>query len=156
MGARVVALAVRAERLAFSTLFGAVSLMNTGTGDPVEAMKAFIAHPRRPQGRGRLRSTRKTIDSSARHTALGRRLSGRRRRRRDYDVSPDMLRKQLTVIGSSTLSDAVQAECARFVADRSLRSITCSRTAGSSRRRMRAYRIFQQADGVAKGCFQMP
>jgi threonine dehydrogenase-like Zn-dependent dehydrogenase len=34
------------------------------------------------------------------------------------DVSPDMLRKQLTVMGSWTFSTVVQAECARFIADR--------------------------------------
>src|SRR5919106_3671586 len=33
------------------------------------------------------------------------------------DVSPDMLRKQLTIIGSWTFSAMGQAECARFVAD---------------------------------------
>jgi len=33
------------------------------------------------------------------------------------DVSRDMLRKQLTLIGSWTFSAMGQAECARFVAD---------------------------------------
>ena len=33
------------------------------------------------------------------------------------DVSPDMLRKQLTIIGSWTFSTIGQAECARFIAD---------------------------------------
>ena len=37
------------------------------------------------------------------------------------DVSRDMLRKQLTLIGSWTFSSAMgQAECARFVADRKI------------------------------------
>src|SRR5216684_4627571 len=36
------------------------------------------------------------------------------------DVSPDMLRKQLTIIGSWTFSSVIQAECARFVADRKI------------------------------------
>ena len=36
------------------------------------------------------------------------------------DVSPDMLRKQLTIMGSWTFSTIVQAECARFVADRKI------------------------------------
>ncbi|MGH7117069.1 MAG: iditol 2-dehydrogenase, partial [Stellaceae bacterium] len=34
------------------------------------------------------------------------------------DVSPDMLRKQLTIIGSWTFSSIGQAECAQFVVDR--------------------------------------
>ncbi|MBS0559629.1 MAG: iditol 2-dehydrogenase, partial [Proteobacteria bacterium] len=36
------------------------------------------------------------------------------------DVSPDMLRKQLTVIGSWTFSTIGQADCARFVVDRKI------------------------------------
>ena len=34
------------------------------------------------------------------------------------DVSRDLLRKQLTIIGSWTFSKIGQAECASFVADR--------------------------------------
>ncbi len=36
------------------------------------------------------------------------------------DVSPDMLRRQLTLIASWTFSTVIQAECARFVADRKI------------------------------------
>jgi threonine dehydrogenase-like Zn-dependent dehydrogenase len=36
------------------------------------------------------------------------------------DVSRDMIRKQLTVIGSWTFSSVIQAECARFVVDRAI------------------------------------
>jgi threonine dehydrogenase-like Zn-dependent dehydrogenase len=36
------------------------------------------------------------------------------------EVSPDMLRKQLTIMGSWTFSTVVQAECARFIADRNI------------------------------------
>ena len=36
------------------------------------------------------------------------------------DVSRDMIRKQLTVIGSWTFSSVIQGECARFVADRGI------------------------------------
>jgi threonine dehydrogenase-like Zn-dependent dehydrogenase len=34
------------------------------------------------------------------------------------DVSPDLLRRQLTVHASWTFSTLIQAECARFVVDR--------------------------------------
>jgi threonine dehydrogenase-like Zn-dependent dehydrogenase len=34
------------------------------------------------------------------------------------DVSPDMLRRQLTIMASWTFSAMGQAECARFIADR--------------------------------------
>ena len=36
----------------------------------------------------------------------------------ELDVSPDILRRQLTIIGSWTFSSIGQAECARYVADR--------------------------------------
>jgi threonine dehydrogenase-like Zn-dependent dehydrogenase len=36
------------------------------------------------------------------------------------DVSPDLLRKQLTILASWTFSNVIQAECARFVADRKI------------------------------------
>jgi threonine dehydrogenase-like Zn-dependent dehydrogenase len=36
------------------------------------------------------------------------------------DVSPEILRKQLTIMGSWTFSTVGQADCARFIADRGL------------------------------------
>jgi threonine dehydrogenase-like Zn-dependent dehydrogenase len=36
------------------------------------------------------------------------------------DVSPDMLRRQVTLIGSWTFSTVGQAECARYIADRGI------------------------------------
>ncbi len=37
------------------------------------------------------------------------------------DVSPDMLRKQLTIVASWTFSTLGQADCAEFVADRKIK-----------------------------------
>ncbi len=36
------------------------------------------------------------------------------------DVSPDLLRRQVTLVGSWTFSTVGQAECARYVADRGI------------------------------------
>jgi threonine dehydrogenase-like Zn-dependent dehydrogenase len=36
------------------------------------------------------------------------------------DVSPDLLRRQVTLIGSWTFSTVGQAQCARFIADRGI------------------------------------
>ena len=36
------------------------------------------------------------------------------------EVSPDLLRRQVTLIGSWTFSTVGQAECARFIADRGI------------------------------------
>ena len=38
----------------------------------------------------------------------------------ELNVTPDMLRRQLTLIGSWTFSSIGQAECARYVADRGI------------------------------------
>jgi threonine dehydrogenase-like Zn-dependent dehydrogenase len=35
-----------------------------------------------------------------------------------FDVSPDLLRRQVTLFGSWTFSSVIQAECARFVVKR--------------------------------------
>src|SRR5215472_6844836 len=37
---------------------------------------------------------------------------------RSLDVSPDLLRRQVTLVGSWTFSKQGQAECAEFIADR--------------------------------------
>ena len=38
----------------------------------------------------------------------------------ELDVSPDILRRQLTIMGSWTFSSVGQADCARYVADRGI------------------------------------
>jgi threonine dehydrogenase-like Zn-dependent dehydrogenase len=36
------------------------------------------------------------------------------------DVSPDLLRRQITLVGSWTFSNTGQADCAQFIADRKI------------------------------------
>jgi threonine dehydrogenase-like Zn-dependent dehydrogenase len=36
------------------------------------------------------------------------------------DVSPDLLRRQITIMASWTFSTVIQAECARFIVDRGI------------------------------------
>ena len=36
------------------------------------------------------------------------------------DVSPDLLRRQITILASWTFNTVIQAECARFIADRGI------------------------------------
>jgi threonine dehydrogenase-like Zn-dependent dehydrogenase len=120
MGARVIALDVSAERLARAKEFGAAALIGPEADNPVTTIKALT------QGAG----ADKALDTSG---APEGRLTAVRGTRPwgiacmigeggglNLDVSPDMLRKQLTVIGSWTFSTGIQAECARFVADRGL------------------------------------
>ena len=70
------------------------------------------------------------------------------------DVSPDMLRKQLTVMGSWTFSTVVQAECARFVADRRIAVDRLFTHRWQLAQAEEAYRLFDtQTSG--KGVFLM-
>jgi threonine dehydrogenase-like Zn-dependent dehydrogenase len=120
MGARVIALDVGVERLSRAGEFGADALINPETDDPVAAIKALT------HGAG----ADLTLDTSG--TPDGRLIAVRGARPWGtacfvgeggdvtIDVSPDMLRKQLTIIGSWTFSTTVQSDCARFVADRKI------------------------------------
>ena len=118
MGARVIALDVSAERLARAKEFGADALINPSTDDPVAAIKglthgsgADLALDTSGAAEGRLVAVRATKAwGVACFVGEGGSVT--------LDVSPDMLRKQLTIMGSWTFSTVVQADCARFVADR--------------------------------------
>src|SRR5579864_3716752 len=117
MGARVIALDVSAARLSRAKEFGADALIDPKLDDAVAAIRALT------HGAGADR----TLDTSG--TADGRLIAVRGARPWGVacfvgeggdvtiDVSPQMLRKQLTIIGSWTFSTTIQADCARFVAD---------------------------------------
>jgi len=120
MGARVIALDVSDERLARAKGFGADALINPKTGDALAAIKALrpcvsadLALDTSGTPEGRLTAVRATRAwGTVCFVGEGGGVS--------LDVSPDMLRKQLTIIGSWTFSTTGQAECARFVADRNI------------------------------------
>ncbi len=120
MGARVIALDVSAERLERAKEFGADAVINPKSDDAVAAIRTLT------HGTG----ADLTLDTSG--TADGRSIAVRGARAWGtacfvgeggdvtIDVSPQMLRKQLTIIGSWTFSTSIQADCARFVADRKI------------------------------------
>jgi threonine dehydrogenase-like Zn-dependent dehydrogenase len=120
MGARVIGLDINAERRALATRFGADAVIDPGAIDPVEAL-AELTH-----GEG----VDLAMDCSSAEEA---RLAAIKATRTwgtvcfvgeggsvTIDVSADMLRRQLTLIGSWTFSTVIQEECARFVADRGI------------------------------------
>jgi threonine dehydrogenase-like Zn-dependent dehydrogenase len=121
MGARVIALDVSPERLLLAKRFGADTTINAGGNDPLGEIKGLT------HGRG----VDLTLDTSGKPE--GRLLAVRAARawgtacfvgegsNVTIDVSPDMLRKQLTIVASWTFSTVGQAECAQFVADRKIR-----------------------------------
>ncbi|OGA41774.1 MAG: iditol 2-dehydrogenase [Betaproteobacteria bacterium RIFCSPLOWO2_12_FULL_68_19] len=117
MGARVIAVETGAERLALAKQFGADAIVDATQKDPVKSILEYT------KGEGVALS----LDCSG---AAAARLAAVRATRTwgtacfigeggevTLDVSRDLLRKQLTVIGSWTFSAMGQAECARFVAD---------------------------------------
>jgi threonine dehydrogenase-like Zn-dependent dehydrogenase len=120
MGARVIALDVAAERLTRAKEFGADTLVNPKSDDPVAAIKSLthgtgvdLALDTSGAAEGRLTAVRATRPwGTVCFVGEGGGVS--------LDVSRDLLRKQLTIIGSWTFSTIGQAECAGFVADRKI------------------------------------
>jgi 2-desacetyl-2-hydroxyethyl bacteriochlorophyllide A dehydrogenase len=68
------------------------------------------------------------------------------------EVSPDLLRKQLTIIGSWTFSKAGQAECARFVAENGIQVDKLFTHRFKLEQAGDAYRIFDKQK-MGKGVF---
>ena len=154
MGAQVIALDVSGERLARAKEFGADVLVNPRSNDPVGAIKD-VTH-----GRG----AHTTLDTSG--SPEGRITAVRSARtwgtvcfvgeggNVTIDVSPDMLRKQLTIIGSWTFSKVGQAECAQYIADRTIEVDGLFTHRWKLDQAEEAYRLFdQQTSG--KGVFLM-
>jgi threonine dehydrogenase-like Zn-dependent dehydrogenase len=155
MGARVIALDVSAERLQRAREFGAAALINPQSDDAVAAIKDLT------HGVG----ADCTLDSSGK--AEGRLIAVRAARPWGtacfvgeggdvtIEVSPQMLRKQLTIVGSWTFSISIQADCARFVADRKIAVDDLFTHRWRLEDAEEAYRLFdRQTEG--KGVFVMP
>ena len=131
MGARVIALDVSPERLSRAKEFGAAETVNPRSNDPVGAIKdlthgygAEFTLDTSSQPEGRIAAVRAT-------RVWGTTCFVGERNQVTIDVSPDMLRKQLTIVASWTFSQMGQAECAQFVADRKIDVERCSPTAGA-------------------------
>ncbi len=120
LGARVIALDVSPQRLARAKAFGADVVINPTEVDAVAAIRELT------HGLG----AHATLDASS--SAEARRQCVQSVRtwgkaclvgeggQMTMDVSPDMLRRQVTLIGSWTFSTVGQKECAEFIADRGI------------------------------------
>ncbi|MBN2062506.1 MAG: zinc-binding dehydrogenase [Deltaproteobacteria bacterium] len=120
MGARVIALDVSNERLTLAKEMGADITINTKKTDPIKAIHDLT------HGEGADLALDCSGNADARAAAVrstrtwgtialvgeGGKLT--------LDVSPDLIRRQLTLVASWCFSTAGQAECARFVADRKI------------------------------------
>jgi len=120
-GARVIALDVSDERLARAEQFGAEHVINPKTTNQVVQAIRALTH-----GRGAHASLDASSSPQARADAVrcvrtwGKACFVGEGDTVTLDVSNDMLRRQVTVIGSWTFSSVGQAECARYVADRKI------------------------------------
>ncbi len=120
MGARVIALDVGGERRALARDMGADSVVDPAADDPVEAIRQLTG------GDGADMALDCSGVAAAREAAVrATRIWGKvcfvgEGGGVTLDVSRDVLRKQLTIIGSWTFSRFGQAECARFVAERGI------------------------------------
>jgi threonine dehydrogenase-like Zn-dependent dehydrogenase len=121
MGARVIALDTSAERLARAKEFGAYALINPKqTEDVVQAIKGLT------HGLGAHLSLDASSSPLARAQAVrcvrtwGKACFVGEGDSVTLDVSNDLLRRQVTVIGSWTFSTIGQADCARYIADRGI------------------------------------
>ncbi len=154
MGARVIALDVSPERLARAKEFGAAETVDPGSTDPVAAINELT------HGAG----ADLTLDTSGAPAA---RLAAVQSTRTwgtacfvgeggsvTLDVSRDLLRRQLTVIGSWTFSTIGQAECASFVVERNVAVERLFTHRWRLEQAAEAYRLFD-AQNAGKGVFLM-
>jgi 2-desacetyl-2-hydroxyethyl bacteriochlorophyllide A dehydrogenase len=154
MGARVIALDVNRQRLDRAKEFGADEVVDPGSNDPVSAIKD-LTHGRHAD---------LTLDTSSNPEA---RLNAIRSTKVwgtmcfvgeggnvTIDVSPHLLRRQLTLIASWTFSNIIQAECARFSVDRKIDVDKLFTHRWKLDQADEAYKLFdRQSDG--KGVFLM-
>ena len=154
MGARVIALDVSPERLQRAKDFGAEATVDPASIDPVAAIKEWT------QGLG----ADLALDTSGAPAA---RLAAVQCARTwgcvcfvgegdtvTLDVSRDLLRRQLTVIGSWTFSTVGQADCARFIAERGIAVDRLFTHRWRLAEAEAAYRLFD-AQSAGKGVFLM-
>jgi len=154
LGARVIALDVSPERLERARAFGASEVVNPKDTDAVEAIRALT------HGLGAHASLDASSSPEARKQAVqcvrtwGKACYVGEGGSVSIDVSPDMLRRQVTIIGSWTFSKNGQAECAQFVADRGVDVDSIFTNRWRLDQAVEAYQLFDQQT-AGKGVFLM-
>jgi threonine dehydrogenase-like Zn-dependent dehydrogenase len=117
MGARVIAVETGAERLALAKHFGADATVDASKDDAVKAIHELT------RGEGVNLALDCTGAAAARRAAVrcvktwGTACYVGEGGDVTLDVSPDLLRRQVTLVGSWTFSAMGMLECARFIAD---------------------------------------
>ena len=152
LGARVIALDVSPARLARAKEFGATHVINPMETDPVAAIRELT------DGLG----AHATLDASSSPDARRQAVQSVRTwgkvclvgegGQMTLDVSPDLLRRQVTLIGSWTFSTVGQAECAKFIADRGVDVDLLFTDRWRLDQAVEAYQLFDQQT-TGKGVF---
>jgi threonine dehydrogenase-like Zn-dependent dehydrogenase len=154
MGARVIALDLTTERLLLAKRFGADITIDARGDNSLGAIKDLT------HGRG----ADLTLDTSGRPE--GRLLAVKAARawgtacfvgegsNVTIEVSPDMLRKQLTIVASWTFSTVGQLECAQFVAQRKIPVSDLFTHKWQLEQAFEAYQLFD-TQTTGKGVFLM-
>lgn len=120
MGARVLALDISQDRLGLAKSFGADELINAGKEDPLTAIKDLT------HGEGAHKTLEASSSPDARRAAVqavrswGTVCFVGERGDVTLEISPDLLRRQVTLVGSWTFSTQGQSDCAEFVADNNI------------------------------------
>jgi threonine dehydrogenase-like Zn-dependent dehydrogenase len=154
MGARVFALDVHPERLALAKEFGADVTLNPGSDEPVAALKELthgegvsLALDCTGAPQARLAAVRATRTwGTACFVGEGDTVT--------LDVSNDLLRRQITIVASWTFSTVIQAECARFIAERGIAVDRLFTHKFKLEQAEEAYRLFD-TQTTGKGVFVM-
>ncbi len=152
MGARVIAVDILPGRLEFARRFGADAVIDPNETDPIAAIKELThsegAHKTldctsSPEARlAAIRSTRAW--GTAAMVGVGGELT--------VDVARDLIFPQVSVLGSWTFSTAIQADCARYIADRKLPVEDLFTDRWKLEDAAEAYRRFDQ-EATGKGVF---
>jgi len=156
MGARVIALDVSPERCNLAREFGAHEVIEARSNNPVEAIKELT------HGEG----AHKTLDTSGASEARAAAVRAARtwgtacfvgeRGQVTLDVSPDLLRRQITLVGSWTFSTQGQADCAAFVADNAIAVDKLFTHRWRLDQAAEAYRVFEQKLDACVKCVLVP
>jgi len=154
MGARVIALDISPERRQLALDFGADEIIDPMSNDVVRAIRDLT------HGEG----AHKTMDCSSNAEARAQAVRCVRTWGTacyvgeggdvTLDVSPDLLRRQVTLVGSWTFSKNGQADCAEFVAERKIDVDALFTHEFKLEDAEEAYKLFDQQT-TGKGVFLM-
>ena len=152
MGARVIAVDISDQRLDLAKSFGADAVVNADTDDPVEVLHeltyghgADYAMECSGQPEARLASICSTRTwGTTCFLGEGKDVT--------IDVSRDMLRRQLTLLGSWTFNTIRQAECATFCVEHDVRVEKLFTHRYELSQAEEAYRLFD-TQSTGKGVF---